>query len=527
MKKRHANLLLLIALVVLPLALIGWQAWRLLDSESDVQQARYDQLVEARLQQVDLTIQRYLESLAGDWRERLPAWPLDPREVRKRLADEVRVRHLFLLGPDNRRLFPEAPLSSDEQEFVQRLEAIWRDPSLLRSSRPDSESELADTSAPALSRVFRKSARESAGIQPESGWYMWHWGAGTRLLFWWKSPGGETLGLALEPARFKSDLIGLLPEDDATDFSIRLRDASGQEIYRWGGYEPEPGEEYHHYPLSYPLSSWTLEYAGTQPTAAATGFGLLLLLGSLALVLIGLALYLYREQTRELREAARKVEFVGQVSHELKTPLTNIRMYAEMLDEQLEDDPRQRNYLGIIISESQRLGRLIGNVLNFSRTPALHVSEVDIDGLVRQTLDHFRPGFSARGIEIHTDLQAGISISSDADMLEQILNNLLSNVEKYASGGGAVEVTTRVAEGRLLVSVRDHGAGIPAAERRKIFEPFYRIDNSLTEGVSGTGIGLTIARQQAGRLGGKLVVSDAAPGARFTLTLPLDRGESA
>ena len=79
---------------------------------------------------------------------------------------------------------------------------------------------------------------------------------------------------------------------------------------------------------------------------------------------------------------------------------------------------------------------------------------------------------------------------------------------------------------RLLVSVRDHGAGIPAAERRKIFEPFYRIDNSLTEGVSGTGIGLTIARQQAGRLGGELVVSDASPGARFTLKLPLNRGET-
>jgi len=526
MKKRHANLLLLIVLVALPLALVGWQAWRLLTSEADVQQARYDQLIEARLQQVDLTIQRYLESLASDWRQRLPDWPLDPREVRTRLADEIRVRHLFLLGPDNRRLFPEDPLSSDEQAFVERLEAIWRDPSLLQGNRPASESDMAASPSPRLSNVFRKSARESAGTAPESGWYMWHWGAGTRLIFWWKSPGGETIGLALEPARLKSDLIGVLPDTGADDFSIRLRDASGQEIYRWGSYETEPGEDYHQYPLSYPLSSWTLEYAGSSPTAATAGFGLLLLLGMLGLVLIGLAIYLYREQTRELREAAQKVEFVGQVSHELKTPLTNIRMYAELLDEQLEDDPKQRNHLGIIISESQRLGRLIGNVLNFSRIPTLHLSEVDIDGLVRQTLDHFLPGFRARGLEVHTDLQAGISIHSDADMLEQILNNLLSNVEKYASGGGAVEVTTRVADGRLLVSVRDHGAGIPAAERRKIFEPFYRIDNSLTEGVSGTGIGLTIARQQANRLGGELVVSDASPGARFTLKLPLNRGET-
>ena len=525
MKKRHSNLLLLIALVVLPLALLGWQAFRLLTGENDVQQARHNQLVEARLQQVDLTIQRYLESLAGDWRQRLPAWPLDPAGVRTRLADEIRVRHLFLLAPDNSRLYPQDPLSSDEQEFVQRLEGIWRDPSLLQGKRPDSDFDIAAAPSPGLSSVFRKSARESAGIQAESGWYMWHWGAGTRLIFWWKSPGGETIGLALEPARLKSDLIGLLPGDDAPDYSIRLRDASGSEIYRWGGYELKPGEQYHQYPLSYPLSSWTLEFAGSQPTAAAAGFGLLLLLGTLALVLTGLAIYLYREQTRELREAAQKVEFVGQVSHELKTPLTNIRMYAELLDEQLGDDPQQRNYLGIIISESQRLGRLIGNVLNFSRTPVLHLTEVEIDRLVSRTLDHFRPGFSARGLEIRADLQAGITLESDADMLEQILNNLMSNVEKYAAGGGSVDVTTRVTDGQLLISVRDHGTGIPAAERRKIFEPFYRISNSLTEGVSGTGIGLTIARQQAGRLGGVLTVSDGKPGACFTLRLPLQQGK--
>jgi len=525
MKKRHANLLLLVALVVLPLALLGWQAYRLLTSDSEIQQARYDQLVEARLQQVDQTIQAYLSSLADDWRQRLPTWPLDARGLQTRLADEIRVRQLFLLGPDKRRLFPRPPLSSDEQDFVERLEAIWRDPSLLQARHSESEAGISAARSPSLSSVFRKSARESDGMESDSGWYMWHWGAGTRLLFWWRSPAGETIGLALEPARLKSDLIGLLPENGTADFSIRLRDAAGQEIYQWGSYVPESGETYHHYPLSYPLSSWTLEYAGSQPTAATAGFGLLLLLGTLAVVLVGLALYLHREQTRELREATRKVEFVGQVSHELKTPLTNIRMYAEMLEEQLGDDPKQRNYLGIIISESQRLGRLIGNVLNFSRMPPLHIREVDIDALVRQTLDHFLPGFRARGLEVRADLRAGTSLETDADMLEQILNNLLNNVEKYAADGGAVDIATRVADGQLVVSVRDHGAGIPAAEQRKIFDAFYRIDSSLTEGVSGTGIGLTIARQQAKRLGGDLNVSDASPGACFTLRLPLSQGE--
>jgi signal transduction histidine kinase len=253
------------------------------------------------------------------------------------------------------------------------------------------------------------------------------------------------------------------------------------------------------------------------------GYGLLLLLASLALVLIGLAIYLYREQTRELRQAAQKVEFVGQVSHELKTPLTNIRMYAEMLEDQVDDDPQQQGYLKVIINESQRLSRLIGNVLNFSRTPQLHLQHVDIDTLVKQTLDHFLPGYQSRGIEVHTDLQARSSVESDHDMLEQILNNLFSNVEKYAAEGKRVDVVTRQKDNQLIITVRDYGPGIPASEHRKIFEAFYRINNGLTEGVSGTGIGLTIARQQAQRLGGELVLIEVSPGACFELCLPITK----
>ena len=214
MHKRHRNLFLLIALVVLPLVMLGWQGWRLLASDREVQQARVNQLVEARLLQVDQAIQRYLDSLADDWRQRLPAWPRDPQGLRQQLAGEIRVRHLFLLDAQNVRRYPTGMLSSAEQAFVTRLEAIWQDPSLLQMARPAdaplAEPAQADARTPSLSSVFRKQASETASIPADSGWYMWHWGAGTRLLFWWRSPRGETIGLALEPSRLKADLIGLL-----------------------------------------------------------------------------------------------------------------------------------------------------------------------------------------------------------------------------------------------------------------------------------------------------------------------------
>lgn len=534
MKQRHRHLLLLICLVVLPLLLLGWQGWRLLDSDKDVQQARYNQLVEARLLQIDRSIQDYLDSLSDDWQQRLPGWSIAPQALRKRLSDEYRVRHLFLLDAQGTRRFPAEPLSDKERAFVDRLESIWRDPSLLNRSRPDDTAPvLAEpaASAPAepFSKAFRKPAKLQESIAPrtESGWYMWHWGAGTRLLFWWKSPRGETIGLSLEPTRLKADLIGLLPESDDPGFTFRLRDTSDQIIYQWGGFEAANDDAFHHYPLSYPLSSWTLEFAGEEKAVTSTaGFGLLILLGSLALVLSGLAVYLYREQTRELRQAAQRVEFVSQVSHELKTPLTNIRMYAEMLEEQLDDDPQQQNYLRVIVNESQRLSRLIGNVLNFSRTPTLHLRDVDVDTLVQRTIDHFLPGFSARNIVVKSDLQAWSTIQTDHDMLEQIINNLLSNVEKYAADGKAVDISTSIDDNRLVIRVRDYGPGIPANERKRIFQPFYRIDDRLTEGVSGTGIGLTIARQQAQRLGGELTVEAAKPGACFVLDLPINKEQT-
>ena len=113
--------------------------------------------------------------------------------------------------------------------------------------------------------------------------------------------------------------------------------------------------------LASPLSAWNLAWYGPQPAEGGPGLSLLSGLGAVALALIGLAVWFYRESSRELREAARRVTFVNQVSHELKTPLTNIRLYAELLEDELpEEDDKAAHHLGVIVSESQRLSRRLG-----------------------------------------------------------------------------------------------------------------------------------------------------------------------
>jgi len=188
----------------------------------------------------------------------------------------------------------------------------------------------------------------------------------------------------------------------------------------------------------------------------------------------------------------------------------------------VDEAEQPKRYLQVITDESQRLTRMISNVLNFSHEPRVHKREIDADDIIRQSLEHFRPSFDAKKVELNTDLNMDKPINTDPDLLEQILNNLFSNVEKYATDGKRLDISSKSAKDAYIVRIRDYGSGISKTERKHIFKPFYRIDDKITEGVSGTGIGLTIARQQAEHLGGLLQYIDVDQGACFELKLPLE-----
>jgi signal transduction histidine kinase len=330
-------------------------------------------------------------------------------------------------------------------------------------------------------------------------------------------------------------LIASLPETDdlAPELSegrIRLLDSAGQPLYQWGSFEEEEDSQpVATLALRSPLGAWNLEYHASQAffgSAVAGGF-LLNLAAALALVaaaVIGLAYYFYREQSREMREAAQRVSFVNQVSHELKTPLTNIRMYAELLERDAdEQDEQLGRRLGVIVWESQRLSRLIGNVLTFSRkqrrTLELHRKPGVVDDVLRGVLHHFRPALEAKEIEVEFTPEAGAIVSFDADAVEQIVGNLVSNVDKYGADGKYMALASRQEGETTEITVSDHGSGLPSKERQRVFEPFYRVNSALTEGVGGTGIGLSIARELARLHGGDLKLMPSEKGACFRVTL--------
>ena len=312
------------------------------------------------------------------------------------------------------------------------------------------------------------------------------------------------------------------------DTRLALLDARDEVLYQWGDYQPDPSEEaVATWDVGAPLKPWKLTYHTSQRPAGASGSGtLFLLLAGLAavgLALVGLAVYFYRESSREIREAGQRVSFVNHVSHELKTPLTNIRMYAELLQEHLEGrDDKPARYLDVVVTESQRLSRLIDNVLTFSRHQRgalkLRRSARVVDDTVSRLVEYFAPALEDKEIPIRFTPGAPGKVMLDTDALEQILSNLLGNVEKYASGG-RVEVSTSRNGSTTTILVTDKGPGIPESDRERVFEPFVRLGAGVDEGAAGTGIGLSIARELARLHGGDLVLRPSKQGAVFELTL--------
>ena len=376
-----------------------------------------------------------------------------------------------------------------------------------------------------------------------SGWFVWYWGRGLNLIYWQRLASGRVVCVALERSRWMSDLVSELPESISIPAdgklmtgkkkdvrTTRIVNSNGETIYQWGDIPTDELVLAADIPVSQPLNSWRLQMA-VDPSIlkSQTTVGLNIILGIVAssIALVAVAWVFMREYNKELTEAGRRVSFVNQVSHELRTPLTNIRMYAELLGIDLQrvegiDSEKAQKRLSVVESESERLSRLIGNVLTFAGNQKhklqLHESVGVIDQCIESVLSSFAPNLEKCDLEIKTDFNASKEVRFDSDALEQIVGNLISNVEKYASDGKHVCVSTRYENGVSEVIVQDDGQGVKPSDRIRIFEPFWRVSNDLKH-ASGTGIGLSISRDLARLHGGDLRLKETDIGACFVVTL--------
>ena len=509
----------LIALVTVPLIAMVGLGTKVVRDERALRTDRMDDLFEARLDDLDGLAMRVLEDRRQELRQALGEVSGDTSAIRHLPRSLPFVEQTFVRDAEGAYIYPNPrdPITDAERDFLQRTRALWQE-----------RDTLGDASETGGAEVYE-------GVAGDDGWYAWFWDSGLQLLYWRRAPDGRVVGAELGRVQLLAELIGVLPTTDPTDEAastdrIVLLDARAEPVYQWGLYEPATDEPPRaRRSLSPPLGAWSLMYyvsdTGIEAaTSSGSALGLTAGLLALGLVVAGLGLWFHRESSREIREASQRVGFVNQVSHELKTPLTNIRMYAELLQRRVDpDDDRAQKHLGIIVAESQRLSRLIGNVLTFARhrrdALVLRPAPACLDDTVEEILVQFRPALESRGVAVEFDRGAPETLRFDADVVTQVAANLVSNVEKYAAGGGFMRVTTAVDGDTAAISVADRGPGIPAGKADVVFDPFVRLDDALTEGVSGAGIGLALARELARLHGGDLTLGPAERGCVFVFTL--------
>ncbi len=382
-------------------------------------------------------------------------------------------------------------------------------------------------------------------LPEKTGWTPWRDGSGLHLVGWRQAAFGGVIGVEVNLETISSRLGGLLPREGELADALAVRDSGGATVQSKtyardaGFFASSSGDKVAVRPsVTIPISASVLPgwevvgfvREGAASSGAGGGFflaGSLLVAIFVAAIVAGGSLLL-RQARRSEEEAVQKTSFVANVSHEFKTPLTTIRLYAELLEQgRVRDAAQGGDYLRTIGRETQRLARLVNNALDFSRLEQgqkkFATEAVDLAAELAALLDTHAPRVAEAGLVLRRDLPATpVVITTDRDALGQIVLNLIDNACKYAAEGGEVLVALAPrAGGGAVVRVADRGPGVPVAHRERIFEKFHRVDDKLTAEKTGAGLGLSIARQLARGLGGELrYVPRAGKGAEFILELP-------
>ena len=241
--------------------------------------------------------------------------------------------------------------------------------------------------------------------------------------------------------------------------------------------------------------------------------------------------YAVRDVTEERALETLRSDFVATASHELRTPMTSISGAARTLLRHGDQLPpqRHRDFLEMIVGESDRLARIVDQILVASRIEAgkidVSFERCDATGIARSVVDsakHRAPS----GIELHLDAPDELEVDCDPDRLRQILGNIVDNAIKYSPDGGDVRVELHGEDNKVRFVVQDEGMGFEPSAAEAIFERFHRLDPQQTRGIGGTGLGLYIARELVRRMGGRIwAESERGRGAAFSFELPRVREE--
>ncbi len=363
----------------------------------------------------------------------------------------------------------------------------------------------------------------------------------------WLNGQRYTQGLLIDQAKFLALIQNEFENTGLSEMSSVLVAYQGNVIRRFSQHNSARdkvsrqgliGEELYQTRLSDPLSDLQMIYSVTDLPVGPGGRLILWLSLMMATVLLGGFYFMYRLGVRQINLANQQQDFVSAVSHELKTPLTSIRMYGEILKQGWASEEKKRHYYDFIYDESERLSRLINNVLQLARmnrneqAPELVLCKVD--ELVQDIKAKTTSQLDAVGFKMVVDSEEKAklqAISIDRDWLMQVMINLVDNAVKFSAKAERKEIILGVSQTNkksVQFTVSDFGPGVDKESMKAIFELFYRSENELTRDTVGTGIGLSLVQQMVTSMGGKVSVRNreastgsAESGALFSVSFPV------
>jgi signal transduction histidine kinase len=356
------------------------------------------------------------------------------------------------------------------------------------------------------------------------------------FLFWERQKDGRIAGCEISSQAFRSRIAGVLESTWTPVRILTLLDENGSPLASppdsagWDWRRPFVARE-----VGETLPRWEAAAYLTRPdviTAQAKSSSLVIwvLVMILFVSVAGGGVMVLSSVYAGMRQAQQKATFVTNVSHELKTPLTSISLFIDLLRRKGPLPPaKKEQYLSLMASETERLTRLINNVLDFSREKGkwrYAMRSVDAADIAVQLVESQRVRLESSGFALSMESDGSERpVHADPEALKQVLLNLLSNAEKYSKERREIAVKVSSDSSEVTLAVTDRGIGVPEKEREKIFREFYRVDNSLSSGVQGTGLGLSIARRIARDHGGDITyAARAGGGSQFIVRLPAFSG---
>jgi signal transduction histidine kinase len=576
---RKRSIILYWLLLLVPTILIGTAALQLLRHEQERidQQARFS--AQERAQAIGDTLQLTVGAIEDELTEALQRIPADSltETLSAWATHNPLVRNVFVWSPKSGLLSPQPGPSAttEERRFISRYAALltgripWKHdesesahspPSAFLESKQESgalgigekdktsslvkdirkfksgRQQLVQMAQGDLSAYGRTALDSEKELLKQAGWIPWFAETSLFILGWvQKGPGGLVYGVELEVMTLLSRLIAVFPSPMSVPKGLvyALMDGNGKILHQAGETVLESGSRPDlTVPLAPNLPHWQMAVYFTDVSMTAqSGRGFIVLAGLLlaifvVAIVLGGSLLLWQAH-RNMTESRQKTSFVSNVSHELKTPLTSIRMYAELLAAgRIKNPEKKRHYLQVIVAESQRLTRLVNNVLHFSRLEQgrkkYHMEEIDVVKFLLEILETHKLRFREAGLELKIDVpDHAIIVRIDRDAIEQVVLNLMDNALKYAAEGKDLSIRLEVCNGFCELQLMDRGPGVPPTHRAKIFEKFQRMDDSLTTRKPGSGLGLSIARRLMRDMGGDLIYrSRKKGGSCFVVLIP-------